>query len=158
MQPESRVFIEQVLRKFLAAFSQDGIMNILDAMKGLGKQVLDMYDGLEKPTQQDVLKAFPTIGSFATSDVVRLILQKVAEFDLVSRTWTPAPTVDLEGDDSGKQPPKKSRHHSPDPEPVDLTDETDSDHQRKKGARTTALYPQVGDDEPMHVKELVKTK
>lgn len=69
----------------MAAFSQDGILNIIDAMKGLGKEVLDMYDRLPKPTQDDVLKAFPTIGSFATSNhflyVSALLHNFIVKFD-----------------------------------------------------------------------------
>lgn len=93
-------------------------------------------------------------------DVIRLVLQKVAEFDLVSKTWTPAPTVDLDVDDLGKAGPKKSRHHSPSPEPIDDPAEPEaraSDH-GKKGLKTTALYPSVGDEEETLHKHLIDTE
>lgn len=62
----------QLLQRFLAAFSQDGLMNILKALKGFGKEVIDMFDTLSKPVQDDILKAFPIIGSYATSNILPL--------------------------------------------------------------------------------------
>ncbi|MCP9259437.1 hypothetical protein DINM_002382 [Dirofilaria immitis] len=98
MQPESRLFIEKLLRRFLAAFSQDGLLNILEALKGFGKEAMDIFDGLSKPIQNDILKAFPVFG-----DIARLILRKLAETNLISRTSILTPTVDQNRDDSGKQ-------------------------------------------------------
>lgn len=59
----------QLLRRFMAAFSQDGLMNILQALKGFGKEVIDKFDALSESIQDDVLKAFPVISSFVTSSV-----------------------------------------------------------------------------------------
>lgn len=56
-----------MIRKFFAAFGEDGLINIAAAMKGLGHEMLTMFDQLSTKTQQDIVKAFPTIASVATS-------------------------------------------------------------------------------------------
>ncbi|CAG9539109.1 unnamed protein product [Cercopithifilaria johnstoni] len=95
MQPESRLFIENLLRRFLAIFSQDSLTNILKALKDFGKEIIEMFDGLSKPIQDDIRKAFPTLGTLASNDIVRFILQKLAELNLFS-------TFDLITDQTNK--------------------------------------------------------
>lgn len=153
MQPESRAFIEQALRKFLAAFGQDGLLNILDAIKGLGKQLVDMYDGLSAEAQRDILKAFPTIGSFATNDIVRLLLRKIAEFDLLTKTWTSSPTVGLDVENF-ESDGKSSKFLPTNTLPFTRTDN------KEKNLKIATMYPNMDDDdeenETPHVKAIVK--
>lgn len=59
----------QLLGRFLVVFSRDSFMNILDDLKTLGKEFISMFNGLPKPAQDDILKAFPAIGSYATSNI-----------------------------------------------------------------------------------------
>ncbi|EFO27031.2 hypothetical protein LOAG_01451 [Loa loa] len=154
MQPESRRFIENLLRRFLAAFSQDGLMNILEALKGFGKEVVDMFDGLSKPIQNDILKAFPIIGSYVTSDITRLMLRKLAELDLISRTSTLAPTVDHNKGDPGDFPspqligPKN---------PGDFDSDDNTGFEKEKSV-TTTMYPSNGNEEVLSIKKVVGNK
>ncbi|KAM3723569.1 Fatty-acid and retinol-binding protein [Dirofilaria immitis] len=147
MQPESRLFIEKLLRRFLAAFSQDGLLNILEALKGFGKEAMDIFDGLSKPIQNDILKAFPVFGSYITSDIARLILRKLAETNLISRTSILTPTVDQNRDDSGKQStlsPQVIVVEEPEDSDVEATHNT---HYGKKKVATTTKYSTVVDEE-----------
>uniref|UniRef100_A0A0R3RI97 Fatty-acid and retinol-binding protein 1 n=1 Tax=Elaeophora elaphi TaxID=1147741 RepID=A0A0R3RI97_9BILA len=149
MQPESRRFIENLLRRFLAAFSQNGLMNILEALKGFGKEVIDMFDGLSKPIQDDILKAFPIIGSYVTSDITRLILRKLAELDLISRTSTSPPTAyDENQNDSGKPSPKS---HFVEPTNFDIEGD-------KIDLLSTSTHSSVDDEELLSVKKIVVNK
>ncbi|VBB28956.1 unnamed protein product [Acanthocheilonema viteae] len=153
MQPESRLFIENLLRRFLAAFSHDGLMNILDALKGFGKEVIDMFDGLSKPIQDDILNAFPIIGSYVTNDITRLILRKLSELDLVSRTSsTLAPIIDQnQKDSSGNNFPNSQfiKHKKP---PANF----DGEDNNIRYATTTTHS--LIDDEELSVKKIVVNK
>nr|CRZ25672.1 Bm10850 [Brugia malayi] len=152
MQPESRLFIENLLRRFLAAFSQDGIMNILEALKGYGKEVIDMFDGLSKPIQDDILKAFPTIGLYLTNDITRLMLRKLAELDMIFRASTTTPTVDQILDDSGKDFPSSQLVGPEDPANIDAEDST---RLEKNKLVTTTIYPS-DDDELLLIKKVIR--
>lgn len=154
MQPESRLFIENLLRRFLAAFSQDGIMNILEALKGYGKEVIDMFDGLSKPIQDDILKAFPTIGLYLTNDITRLMLRKLAELDMIFRASTTTPTVDQILDDSGKDFPSSQLVGPEDPANIDAEDST---RLEKNKLVTTTIYPS-DDDELLLIKKVIRSK
>uniref|UniRef100_A0A1I8EGH0 Fatty-acid and retinol-binding protein 1 n=1 Tax=Wuchereria bancrofti TaxID=6293 RepID=A0A1I8EGH0_WUCBA len=143
MQPESRLFIENLLRRFLAAFSQDGIMNILEALKGYGKEVIDMFNGLSKPIQDDILKAFPTIGLYVTNDITRLMLRKLAGLDLIFKASTKTPTVGQILDDSGKDFPSSQLVEPKDPANFDAEDNI---RLEKKKLVTTTIYPSNNDE------------
>ncbi|VDP13032.1 unnamed protein product [Onchocerca flexuosa] len=146
MQPESRLFIEKLLRRFLAAFSQDGLINILESLKGFGKEVIDMFDGLSKPIQNDILNAFPLVGSYITSDIARLMLRKLAELDLLSRKSTLTPTVDRNKDDSGKHFPISQVIDPEEPENLDPEAAQSTNYGMKKEV-TTTVYPLITDEE-----------
>ncbi|VDM19435.1 unnamed protein product [Wuchereria bancrofti] len=154
MQPESRLFIENLLRRFLAAFSQDGIMNILEALKGYGKEVIDMFNGLSKPIQDDILKAFPTIGLYVTNDITRLMLRKLAGLDLIFKASTKTPTVGQILDDSGKDFPSSQLVEPKDPANFDAEDNI---RLEKKKLVTTTIYPS-NNDELLFIKKVVGTR
>ncbi|VDK70252.1 unnamed protein product [Litomosoides sigmodontis] len=104
MQPESRQFIENILKRFLVVFSRDGLMNILDDLKDFAKEIIDKFDELPQSAQDDVLKAFPTIGSYATNDITRFILRNLAKVNFTTKTSsTFSPSTDDERGDSDAQ-------------------------------------------------------
>uniref|UniRef100_A0A8R1Y3V3 Fatty-acid and retinol-binding protein 1 n=1 Tax=Onchocerca volvulus TaxID=6282 RepID=A0A8R1Y3V3_ONCVO len=158
MQPESRLFIEKLLRRFLAAFSHDGLMNILESLKGFGKEVIDMFDGLSRPIQNDILNAFPLVGSYITSDIARLMLRKLAELDLLSRKSTLTPTVDQFNDDSGKHFPRPQVIEPEEPENSDPEDAQSTDYGKKKVVTTTTFPIITGEEDEILVKKIVENK
>lgn len=97
---------------------------------------------------------------FCLGDIARLLLKKIAEFDLGTRSWTPAPTIQLDvSDQSGEE-----KHISkPKPKAGDIDDDGPMVNERRttkfprrKGPQST-LYPPIDIDEPIQRKKIIET-
>ncbi|MFH4980201.1 hypothetical protein AB6A40_006910 [Gnathostoma spinigerum] len=127
LQPGSRAFIEQVLYKFVSLFGEDSFYGVLMRLKGFGKEIVYMYDGLSRDVREDVAKEFPTITSIATSDIVRVLFNYLSNFNLGEDTSTP------------RTPSRPEPSH-----PIPAQDNID--HRKGGGPRTTPagsahIYP-----------------
>ncbi|VDM28385.1 unnamed protein product [Toxocara canis] len=110
-----------MIRKLIIIIGEGGgLMDILMSMKNFGRDTLRMYDSLSEKTRQDLLKGFPTIGAIATSDIARVILNKLADYT-PSVNWnsTPSthdgshePTIKAFTDKPPTSPPHSTVHSS----------------------------------------------
>ncbi|VDK49389.1 unnamed protein product [Anisakis simplex] len=115
LSPDGKAFVEQMIRKLIIMVGEsNGIMDILMGMKNFGRDVLKMFDSLSEKTRDELLQGFPTIGAIATSDIARVILNKLADYSPASGAdVTMSPSRDI--DDK----PVKKVSHTPTTPPSD---------------------------------------
>uniref|UniRef100_A0A0M3IFG2 Fatty-acid and retinol-binding protein 1 n=1 Tax=Ascaris lumbricoides TaxID=6252 RepID=A0A0M3IFG2_ASCLU len=145
LAPESRGFIVQMLRKFIIILGEGGgLIDVLMGMKNYGRDVLQMYDSLSDKTKQDLLKEFPTIGSIATSDIARVILNRLADYT-PSVGWgtTPFPH------DEPRKATKKAFTQEPPTRPP---------HPTSHSSIYPAVTPNASHDDTAGEEEIIKLK
>ncbi|VDM98516.1 unnamed protein product [Thelazia callipaeda] len=144
VEPESRTFIDNAIQRLLKAFSEDGLISISNSLKTFGKETIKNFDKLSKNAQNEFIKAFPNIASYATSDIARLIFNRLADLDLFSKNWTIRPTNELDSDHINTDSTEDSLKHQS-PYPV-ITEPDDSDS-------PATMHPTINDDNSTNVDE-----